>query len=297
MKGGLSQVASGKSWEFGLALQFAASFGLDIDEEKLAAGNRPYHDAYRKLTGQEREKFKLAGGRAAEFLLKHDPRLANAADIGFLQDGRGMDGDVRDIVITLAGGGEVGVSAKHRHGALKHSRLSNRIDFGAKWYEDACSPAYWAQVGPVFDELARMRSEKKQWKEVSAGYKHSIYRSVLDAFIGEVRAKAAPGKLTSYLLGREDFYKVIKANGDVVLESFNIKGTLRWGEKLLLPERIVEFKTRHSSGNTAVLVMDKGWAITFRIHNASSAVEPSLKFDIQLEGRPSRLARNQIFLG
>ena len=32
--------------------------------------------------------------------------------------------------------------------------------------------------------------------------------------------------------------------------------------------------------------MDNGWQISFRIHSASSKVEPSLKFDIQLVGQP-----------
>jgi hypothetical protein len=35
--------------------------------------------------------------------------------------------------------------------------------------------------------------------------------------------------------------------------------------------------------------MDNGWQISFRIHNASSKVENSLKFDIQLTGQPTDL--------
>ena len=31
---------------------------------------------------------------------------------------------------------------------------------------------------------------------------------------------------------------------------------------------------------------DNGWQFSFRIHNASTFVEPSLKFDIQLIGIP-----------
>lgn len=32
--------------------------------------------------------------------------------------------------------------------------------------------------------------------------------------------------------------------------------------------------------------MDGGWQFSFRIHNASTIVEPSLKFDIQIIGMP-----------
>ena len=35
--------------------------------------------------------------------------------------------------------------------------------------------------------------------------------------------------------------------------------------------------------------MDEGWQFTFRIHNASTLVEPSLKFDIQIVGMPTAI--------
>ena len=35
------------------------------------------------------------------------------------------------------------------------------------------------------------------------------------------------------------------------------------------------------------VVCDEGWQISMRIHNASSRVEPSLKFDVQLISFPS----------
>jgi hypothetical protein len=33
--------------------------------------------------------------------------------------------------------------------------------------------------------------------------------------------------------------------------------------------------------------MDNGWQLSFRIHNASTKVEPSLKFDVQFIGMPT----------
>jgi hypothetical protein len=35
--------------------------------------------------------------------------------------------------------------------------------------------------------------------------------------------------------------------------------------------------------------MDGGWQFNFRIHNASTYVEPSLKFDIQIIGMPTTI--------
>ena len=35
--------------------------------------------------------------------------------------------------------------------------------------------------------------------------------------------------------------------------------------------------------------MDEGWQFSFRIHNASTYVENSLKFDIQIVGMPASI--------
>jgi hypothetical protein len=56
----------------------------------------------------------------------------------------------------------------------------------------------------------------------------------------------------------------------------------------------MDFKT--SSLNTLSMVMDKGWQVSFRIHNATSKLELSLKFDIQLIGNPPNLFTQYLFL-
>jgi hypothetical protein len=56
-----------------------------------------------------------------------------------------------------------------------------------------------------------------------------------------------------------------------------------------LPTRIIDLSLKENSLTTVILTMDRGWAISFRIHNASTIVEPSLKFDIQLIGQPANL--------
>ena len=40
-------------------------------------------------------------------------------------------------------------------------------------------------------------------------------------------------------------------------------------------------------------VFDKGWQLSFRIHSASSRVESSLKFDVQIVGLPFTLTRHE----
>lgn len=59
--------------------------------------------------------------------------------------------------------------------------------------------------------------------------------------------------------------------------------------KINHPTRIIELAYKPGSKTTIELTMDNGWAISFRIHNASTIVEPSLKFDIQLIDQPAVL--------
>ncbi len=41
------------------------------------------------------------------------------------------------------------------------------------------------------------------------------------------------------------------------------------------------------STNTVEMFLDNGWQLSFRIHNVSTKVEPSLKFDVQFIGMPT----------
>ena len=103
--------------------------------------------------------------------------------------------------------------------------------------------------------------------------------------------------LVKYLLGKYDYYKVIKENGTVSIMSFNIDGTLKWGSKIPLPTSIINISQKPKSETTLFMYFDKGWQISFRIHNASTMVEPSLKFDINIVGLPSTLSRQVINYG
>ena len=45
-----------------------------------------------------------------------------------------------------------------------------------------------------------------------------------------------------------------------------------------------------------MMVLDEGWQISFRIHYASSLLETSLKFDINLIGNPPILFTQHLFV-
>ena len=126
------------------------------------------------------------------------------------------------------------------------------------------------------------------------------------AFLEELSAlnelhSDVPGKLLNYLLGRNDFYKVIKHTKERTTEvkPFNIYGTLGLSTKvqkemykitrLKMPTEILKMDFKKDSTNTIQIICDNGWTLSLRIHNASEWVEPSLKFDIQLVGVPNNL--------
>ena len=222
------------------------------------------------------------------------------------KDKSGEDGDVRDILIARSGiKWEIGLSMKHNHFAVKHSRLSHLIDFGEKWYGVPCSESYWQSVMPIFDYLQEQKRKGKAWFELS-DKSERVYVPLLKAFMQELRLtygnhKELPQKMVEYLLGEFDFYKVVSIDNQRMtqINTFNLHGTLNKNGKrnkakatiprVLLPTRIVSLDFKPGSDNTIELYLDGGWQFSFRIHNASTMVESSLKFDIQIIGMPTTI--------
>ena len=150
-----------------------------------------------------------------------------------------------------------------------------------------------------------MDREGVQWSQVE-GKATRFYRPILEAFIREIEVQAVehrdvPERLVRYLLGRFDFYKVVAddTKQQTIVQTFNLAGTLnliprmgvaqRCVPRVRLPTRLVSIGFKEGSNTTAELFLDNGWQFSFRIHNARSRVEPSLKFDIQIVGQPSTI--------
>ena len=124
----VTQTESGKAWEYGLAHQCANMF----NNNTVLIVNNPRNksrESYDLLPRSERRRIDRAANEAVLFIRAHDPRTLNAQRIVMQSDMRGTEGDVRDLLIET-GSETIGISAKHRHDALKHSRLSDNIDFG-----------------------------------------------------------------------------------------------------------------------------------------------------------------------
>ena len=255
-----------------------------------------------------------AAKAAARVVIRLEPQLEygnGTLTLVIQTDAQGIGGDVRDVVcIRGANGWEIGLSCKHNHHAVKHSRLSATIDFGAEWLDIPCSKEYFDTVTPIFNELRNMRESAiansqplPLWNDIPDKAER-YYIPILKAFLKELKNLAqncneVPSRLIKYLLGRYDFYKVITddRHRTTRVEAINIAGTLNQSvkghrsivdtSKLKLPTRFYHMDFVPNADNKLEIVCDEGWALTMRIHNASSKIEPSLKFDVQLVSLPS----------
>lgn len=317
-----TQTINGKAFEYALLNEFfqrlTSVTAISVIENESYKVAKNYFDTFNEL---EQGNYKLVASFAVNFLLDLEPRLShgiNESDnlqLEIVADKKGQSGDVRDVLaIRILQKWEIGISAKNNHRAVKHSRLSNDIDFGEKWLGINCSQTYFDEIKPIFDKLADIRKNSKatyKWESLG-DYHSSVYIPVLNAFKKELlklddeNQGVVAEKLVNYLIGKQDFYKVIKGKNKVEIQAYNLHGTLNLPfehikpkakiTKLKLPNRLIEIAYQDNSKTTLLVSLNEGWQISFRIHNASSRVEPSLKFDINLVSSPHSLFTNHLLI-
>ncbi len=268
----------------------------------------------------EQDAFRITASASINFLIDIEPRLSSGISqddvlvFELVSDQAGQNGDVRDVLmIRSRQKWEIGISAKNNHRAVKHSRLSQKIDFGEKWLGTSCSGDYFKEINPIFNLLAGLKAKDKSTKWASIeNMQEVVYLPILDAFKKELLRleKESPNivakKLVQYLIGNKDFYKIINGKKKVEIQAYNLHGTLNLPfekvkpkakiPKLKLPTRLIEIVYKENSTTTLLVSLNEGWQISFRIHNASSRVETSLKFDINLVSVPHTLFTNHIFV-
>lgn len=314
-KGAGKQTAFGKAFEFACvkALKSALSEAQSIVVEDSMQMETAKH-LYERI-GFEMQRSLDRGADAAVRIIKRlEPQLwfPNNNEPLFItiqSDAAGIQGDVRDVLcLRKQNGWEIGFSCKHNHHAVKHSRLSDTIDFGKSWFGIPCSKKYFETVKPIFQELRKLREDSTTagspalWNDISDKEKR-YYKPILQAFMDELRQLNSnndniPRLLIQYLLGNNDFYKIITDDSSKTtrIEAININGTLNTvsGKNkpitrvpaLKMPTKFFSIDFKPESATTIEVICDEGWQISMRIHNASSRVEPSLKFDVQLISFP-----------
>lgn len=290
----MTQSARGKAFEYALAKQISRVTDTPLDQQTTTSRAEQLYSS-----SSEIDQLDSAAREAALFLKAYDRRMDDAISIRLQSDSAGMAGDVRDVIVQLPGSDSIGLSAKNNHTAIKHSRLSPTIDFGRSWADYPVSSRYWDAVCPTFKIMADMRDEGKLFRDVP-NKEAMFYLPILTGFEDEFRrlcesfGKQFIARVFQYLIGNYDFYKVIRTKRYVAVQSFNMNGTLEWGQRWTIPKSVEQVRRKPGSTNTLLVSFAGGWQISFRLHNASSKVEPSLKFDIQFVGLPPYAAGNQI---
>lgn len=310
------QTSNGKAFEY--ACVIALHEQLE-NGQKIIIESSPQMDTAKKNYDEISEDMKPlldAAARAAVKIIKKlepqlvEPGINEPLHLSLQPDAVGIKGDVRDVLcIRRQIGWEIGLSCKHNHHAVKHSRLSDTIDFGQEWFGVPCSKKYFEKVVPLFAELREIRDKSRidgtlaLWNDIE-DKAEKYYIPVLQAFMEELlkinsENENIPEKMIRYLLGRYDFYKVITddKNKTTRVEAINIAGTLNQPSGKLksitkipvlkMPTQFYHIGFRKGSDNTIEVVCDEGWQISMRIHSASSKIEPSLKFDVNLISLPS----------
>jgi len=314
------QMITGKSFEFALLNEFKEKLSSKttvevIDNNSLQIAK----DCFSKLENTEQSRYKLSASFAVNFLMDVEPRLSNGIDkndilqLEIMSDDKGKQGDVRDVVaIRLVQKWEIGVSAKNNHKAVRHQRLSDTLDFGKKWLGKPCSQVYFNDICHIFSGLRRIRKNSgatTTWKSLG-DFHTDILRPILEAFkkellcIHSANQQEVAEKLVEFLIGSKDFYKVIQTKKAVEIQAFNLRGTLNKSfnsispkyitPRVMLPTKILDVHFIEGRNNTLIVKLDNEWSFSFRIHNASSRVEPSLKFDVTLLMSPKSLFKNTL---
>lgn len=299
--------------EFGRAFEWAV--GCSIQRQTGAAitpssFSKVAESSYEKMNEKTKASFiKAADIALAHILEKENSLITSSADkkIEFNTDSVGKYGDVRDVLLYV-GGKVLGISCKHNHQALKHSRLSGKCNFIKVWGIDAngCSADYWNKVKPLFAKLTKLKKDSNKtmlWNDV-ADKANEYYWPVLDAWADEIKNLCDQGtekqsevckSIISYLVGKHDFYKVIcEGQKRVSIQGFNFNNTLTT-RKTKYPDSINAINSKNGSQYSKTVAFNRGYSINFRIHSASSKVEPSLKFDINAIGLPVNEVYQQTF--
>jgi len=305
----IKSTINGKAYEYAcvLALNELVSpvRNIEITENSsLSLAKQRYTE---DISEQERKEMLSSAKSGMQVIIDLEPKIIedgkDKLTITLQADNVAKAGDVRDLLIIRRSiKWEIGISVKHNHAALSHFRLSQTNDFGKKLFGYTCSKKYFEEIKPVFNSLLDLQRNGVEWKDLS-NKEESVYVPILKAFSSEanyqykLHSKNVTEGIVKLLLGSNgnDYYKLIHSNNRTTrVMPFNFQKTLSQGSnkplpKIKLPTRIIEISFKPKSRTTIIMILDNGWAISFRIHNASTIVEPSLKFDVQLAGQPTDL--------
>lgn len=295
----------GRSFEFAFLLELSEAIGK-FRKIKIIKNN-PFCFAQKEwftLPKFQQIAYRQSLRKTIDLILELEPNLKNNLDdilnIYINEDKKGEEGDSRDVILKFENTKwEIGFNLKKNNVSFKHSRLSNKIDFGQRWYGINCSENYWNDIRPIFANLEKEQEKQVEWKSLQ-NKQETIYLPLLSAFSKEFLTRYYENKsiiknLIEYIVGKRDFYQIISFDSDhnTKIKCFNLHNELSQNNQYSriklskFPTKILSFKFKQNSLGTIELKMNNNWHINFRIHNVSRIVEPSLKFDIKLINTPN----------
>ena len=284
------QVEMGYAWEGALVLVLEERLAVvAVDDEP----SRKVRAAFDALDEPGCGKMRHAAGCAVDELLVLDRRLHEATHLKVVPTSTGRHGSPVDIEVHTRRG-VVGLSGKHNSDEVKAPRLSATNDWGKVWSGFPVSDRYWQDMAAPFAYLARAKQEGKTFPGLGAR-KDRVYLCVLCAFEDEVRRleQEHDGQfveaLWRFVVGTHDHWKVECVEGHVLIQAVNPNGGLP-GAGWRAP---VKIEMQRDGNNVLMMRMDE-WLLKWRLHNASTRVEPSLKFSVTLEGMPASAMKRSV---
>ena len=193
-----TQTANGKAFEYAclLALYNSLQANEDVTIED-SPQMRTARNLYNNMPDDSQTELLRAANAAARVIIRLEPQLQYPQNniplyLSIQMDAQGIAGDVRDVLcIRRQNRWQIGLSCKHNHHAVKHSRLSDAIDFGNEWFGIPCSRQYFSEVVPLFSALRRMRDDAREndttalWADIP-DKADQYYKPVLQSFLNEL---------------------------------------------------------------------------------------------------------------
>jgi len=294
------QDISGNALEYAIARQAACAAGVRI--KKDAVSDKARKDFFAESAAVRQQLAYSAEAAVGHVFALEESRLElpEKCFVVMQTDARGQAGDPRDILSPLQEG-VLGLSVKRNNDTFKNPRLQrNNPDFFQKWgLQGKVSVNYRQKTEKVFKLLDRARSRGvKKWSDLpSCGIdlRKEIYKPLVADFIAEFRKGMSPGncaRFTRYMLGDVDYYKIIVHVGQqTIVQGINFDNSLSCSS-VSCPEELILAQVL--SSNTGILTFEGGWVYTMRIHNASSRLEDSLKWDVKLIAHPADMYSHHI---
>ena len=230
---------------------------------------------FESLSNELKSRFDRAS-EAITTWLKEKYQL-DSCTIDRLGDGDGVRGDVTDIRLN----GNINLSIKHKHNALKHQRpgaLAQQCGIAKKDPEDLTYRSLYQNITDSFLVKAnQLNPNATLFKELKAVNNDFINDNLYDPmcslvadFINHTCSNSAfnTEHLFKFIVGNTDFIKIIVGDASLQIQYYN---------NVVMPKTVNAIKT---SKSYIKLEFDNGWSISMRLHTASSRINGvSLKFD------------------